>query len=142
MVFGYNDLVWILSVIVWTTGITAIIMYIIKEEELHGLLNVNMISSQTRLIFIPSWFCSGLDWDWTNFCRFPRLLDDSNMQETSSFCCLLVQAFSPYLKMEYHSKKAHLSSQVTSEKRIYVLMFQKKDCNWIHILWLYIFARS
>jgi len=54
MVFGYNDLVWILSVIVWTIGITAIIMYIIKEEELHGLLNVNMISSQTRLIFIPS----------------------------------------------------------------------------------------
>ena len=55
MVFGYNDLVWILSVIVWTIGITAIIMYIIKEEEeLHGLLNVNMISSQTRLIFTPS----------------------------------------------------------------------------------------
>ena len=51
MVFGYNDLVWILSVIVWTIGITAIIMYIIKEEEeLHGLLNVNMTSSQTRLI--------------------------------------------------------------------------------------------
>jgi len=33
MAFGYNDLVWILSVIVWTTGVTAIIMYIIKRKR-------------------------------------------------------------------------------------------------------------
>jgi hypothetical protein len=39
MDFGYNDLVWIVSVIVLTTGVTAIIMYIIKKEELQGLLN-------------------------------------------------------------------------------------------------------
>jgi len=43
MDFGYNDLVWIVSVIVWTTGVTAIIMYIIKKEELHGLLKVNTV---------------------------------------------------------------------------------------------------
>jgi predicted membrane channel-forming protein YqfA (hemolysin III family) len=44
MDFGYNDLVWIVSVIVWTTGITAIIMYIIKKEELQGLLKVNIVA--------------------------------------------------------------------------------------------------
>jgi predicted membrane channel-forming protein YqfA (hemolysin III family) len=33
MAFGYNDLVWILSVIVWTIGVTAIIMYIIKRRR-------------------------------------------------------------------------------------------------------------
>jgi hypothetical protein len=36
MDFGYNDLVWIVSVIVWTTGVTAIIMYIIKKRRITG----------------------------------------------------------------------------------------------------------
>lgn len=33
MAFGYNDLIWILSVITWTIGVTAIIMYIIKRRR-------------------------------------------------------------------------------------------------------------
>jgi predicted membrane channel-forming protein YqfA (hemolysin III family) len=33
MAFSYDDLIWILSVIVWTTGVTAIIMYIIKRRR-------------------------------------------------------------------------------------------------------------
>jgi hypothetical protein len=33
MAFGYNDIIWILSVIVWTTGMTAIIMYIQNRRE-------------------------------------------------------------------------------------------------------------
>jgi hypothetical protein len=33
MDFDYNDLVWIVSVTVWTTGVTAIIMYIIKRRK-------------------------------------------------------------------------------------------------------------
>jgi hypothetical protein len=32
MAFDYNDTVWILSVIIWTTGMTAIIMYIKKRR--------------------------------------------------------------------------------------------------------------
>jgi predicted membrane channel-forming protein YqfA (hemolysin III family) len=38
MDFGYNDLVWIVSVIVWTTGITAIIMYIKKKKNYRDFL--------------------------------------------------------------------------------------------------------
>jgi hypothetical protein len=37
MAFGYNDTVWILSVIIWTTGMTAIIMYIKKG----GRISIN-----------------------------------------------------------------------------------------------------
>jgi hypothetical protein len=33
MAYGYNELVWILSVIVWVTGMTAIIFYIKKKNE-------------------------------------------------------------------------------------------------------------
>jgi predicted membrane channel-forming protein YqfA (hemolysin III family) len=33
MAFGYNDLIWILSIIAWTIGVTAIIMYIIKRRR-------------------------------------------------------------------------------------------------------------
>jgi hypothetical protein len=33
MAFSYDDLIWTLSVIAWTTGVTAIIMYIIKGRR-------------------------------------------------------------------------------------------------------------
>ncbi|HEV2876339.1 MAG TPA: hypothetical protein VGW09_03585 [Nitrososphaeraceae archaeon] len=32
MSFGYNDIFWILSVILWTTGVTAIITLIMKRR--------------------------------------------------------------------------------------------------------------
>jgi hypothetical protein len=32
MAFGYNDILWILSVILWTTGVTAIIVLIMKRR--------------------------------------------------------------------------------------------------------------
>jgi hypothetical protein len=32
MTFGYNDIVWILSVILWTTGVTAVIVLIMKRR--------------------------------------------------------------------------------------------------------------
>lgn len=36
MAFGYNDLVWIISVIAWTMGVTTIILYIIKRRRRTG----------------------------------------------------------------------------------------------------------
>ena len=43
MDFGYNDLVWIVSVIVWTTGVTAMIMYIIKKKNYRDFLTIRTI---------------------------------------------------------------------------------------------------
>jgi hypothetical protein len=36
MALSYDDLVWILSVIAWTTGVTAIIIYSIKRRRIVG----------------------------------------------------------------------------------------------------------
>ena len=35
MAFGYNDIVWILSVIALTITVTTIILYILKREKIH-----------------------------------------------------------------------------------------------------------
>jgi len=31
MAFGYNDIIWILSVIAWTVAVTTVILYILKR---------------------------------------------------------------------------------------------------------------
>ena len=31
MAFGYNDIIWILSVIAWTVAVTIVILYILKK---------------------------------------------------------------------------------------------------------------
>ena len=50
MSFGYNDIFWILSVILWTTGVTAIIILIMKrrgrtENSPDLTMNDNILSS-------------------------------------------------------------------------------------------------
>jgi hypothetical protein len=35
MAFGYNDIVWILSVIAWTIIVTIVILYILKRAKIH-----------------------------------------------------------------------------------------------------------
>jgi hypothetical protein len=32
MAFGYNDPIWIVSVILWTTGVTSVIIFIMKRR--------------------------------------------------------------------------------------------------------------
>ena len=46
MSFGYNDIFWILSVILWTTGVTAIIILIMKRR---GRLKID----RTKLALLP-----------------------------------------------------------------------------------------
>jgi hypothetical protein len=53
MAFGYNDIIWILSVIAWTVAVTTVILYILKRGNAYlaaSFYNVFVFLMQTSYL--------------------------------------------------------------------------------------------